>query len=87
MSGYDTRRDAKTPDALRHAVATEYDWRCPMSVTRKGEEEPCEQHATAMVTYEFEGAWFLSPVCTFHANRAGKGNGIPLADIIKAVQS
>ena len=26
MSGYDTRREAKSPEALRHLLATERDW-------------------------------------------------------------
>ena len=57
-----------------------------MGVTRKGEYEPCENNATAVVTYEFEGEWFLDPVCTFHANRAGRGNGVHLADLLSAAR-
>ena len=86
MSGYESKREAKSPEALRHLLATERDWRCPMGVTRKGEYEPCENNATAVVTYEFEGEWFLDPVCTFHANRAGRGNGIHLADLLHATR-
>ena len=86
MTGWDSKRQAKSPEALRHLIATEHNWRCPMTVVRKGYEEPCENNATAVVTYEFEGTWHLDPVCTFHAHRAGRGNGVHLADLIHATR-
>ena len=82
MSGYDTRREAKSAEALRHLLATQRDWRCPINVTRKGEHEPCDNHATAIVAYDFEGQWFLDPMCTFHANRTGRGSEVHLADLL-----
>ena len=81
---YSTRTEATSPEALASMIAHEYDWRCPMTVTVKGEEEPCERHATTVCAYEFEGLWFTTPMCTYHANRAGKGNGIPIARVLRA---
>ena len=84
MSGYRTRSEATSHEALRWLIRHEADWRCPMGITIQGRAEPCERNATAIVAYDFEGEWFVTPMCTNHAHRAGRGNGIPLRQILDA---
>ena len=91
MNGYNTR-DGALRDAPRHVaqlidVAPDFPL-CSMIVTRDGRQEPCERVTAAMVAYESDGAWWLNPMCVWHAHReGGQRNAVSLIDLLIAARS
>lgn len=59
---------------------------CPMSKTLQGELAPCDKETTTVVTYEFDGSWFVDLVCTYHAHMLGMDHHVPMLDVIDAAR-
>lgn len=74
-------------DDLERLLTRGLRWGCHGLVIRDGEEGPCEKPATVIIDgrgTEDEGYW---PACTYHGNRFGRGNVVPLGTVLAAARS
>lgn len=73
---------APTVDHLR--FVRKFPDKCCAQVTRKGEFQPCDKTAVAVVTQPDDDRWW--PVCIYHAYRQVSRRLVPLAELLEAAR-
>lgn len=71
---------------IREALGSALYYGCDGLVTIQGYEDACGKPATCLVDGRGTEDEYIWPACTYHAHRYGRGNVIPLDDIVKALR-